>query len=322
MDITYAPMQMSGLYDFTKYKALIASVSDTAKDVAATRDIMVKMRSSSLSCVESPTLACMLDAAQSIAVGMARVTQAPIGTTDPMLWLTMRDCVISANRLLAVPEFDGRLGCSVYELIYSVATMLDLVGRLADVGQVKSFEHVDMADVNKRVATIFVDIACGRGTAWLGYIDDMGCVACLGGDVSWLRLRDRFASARANECLKQIISAMGMDADTASRMWVTEVLGLAEVFDIWQSKCMRRDTGRVRVQLDPERLAAAIRPDVFTQVMDHLVMPDAGSAQLSGYCRTFSMSPIGAVMNVTTAFEKEAMSTYHVLRAKKMLDKL
>lgn len=312
--------QMAGFYDFQLYKALVADVGNLAKDVALVKADQVRMRDPEIAPDGTCDLACFLDASESCAGDIAKIANTPIDTRDPGLWLALRDAVICCNRLVLFPDFDGEQGVSVYDLVFSTCLVFDMCARLADGTRDRDAMVSDMREAQTRVAPLYVDIVCGRGSAWLAYIDDLGCEAAALAGRNWVKMRDAYASQRSTELVGRLSGCSDVHGD-AKKAYVESVLGIAKRFDDRQWKIMRDDTGEYSVLIDGDAFAQAVHIEVFNDVAESLIMPHDPVGDLRGYCKTFSMSPIACTFNVPVAFERVARKTMRMRRTRALYDR-
>lgn len=317
--------QMAGIYDFGLYKAMVADIGNVAKDIAMVKRDQENMRDPEVASDNTGEMICFLDAAMSCSGDIAKIGDKPIDTRDPGLWLALRDAIICCNRLVLCPEFDSEQVAegqhvSVYDLVFSTCLLFDICARLADNTKSRDAMISNMKEAQTRVAPLYVDIVCGRGAAWLSYIDDLGCEAAALAGRNWVKMRDSYASQRSMELAGKLQESIDIVGD-AKKAYVESVLKLAKRYDDRQWKIMREDTGEYSVLIDGAAFAQAVHLDIFNEVSSTLVMPHDAVGDLRGYCKTFSMSPVACVFNVPIAFEREARKTMRIRRTKALYDR-
>lgn len=323
--LEFAPNQMRGIYDYAGLRAMVSSVASPATDVKRTRDL------EKLSCdpevrasADSVTMTLSECAAQSLMGSIAQVCAKPIDTTNPVMWLHLREAVVCANRLICTPNLDCGEDVSVHDMLIAVSTLLDVAFRLTD--SPESAEASGEMELRRRCASIYVDLCVGRGCAWVSFIDDVGCEAALLRDASWVKLRDEYASRQVQIALSRIARIReGADEAACARIWSADLLSMAAVFDERQRASCKAALGRPFVDLDDDVVVAAANIEVMAEVADALAeaTPEAIDADgLMGWCRAFRMPPTDCVCSIPTAFSKSARDSYMRAVAKRASERL
>lgn len=322
-EIKAAPQQLRGMWRYGAYRAVVTSAGNLAMDVDLVRSVIGRMDDPEVVLNRRDVrLMCYLDAHDAILMRLRDLVSKPLDTRDPSMWLMVRDLLISSTLLTMMPEFDGERGLSVYELVSSACTLVDVCLRLASAEESATAIVSDEQLALKRIGPLVVDIVCGRVGAWLAYVDDIGCEAAGLQGKDWIVLRDGAAAQRSNERFRRVAEALGETGVEAKRVYCQTLMDIAGDFDDRQWSVMRADTEQYVFDLDSSALAEAIDVAVFNDVKDLLVMPKPSVSDLRGYCRTFVMSPEACVFNLGLAFEIEMRKMRMRDKARRTLKKL
>ena len=313
-----APRQLHGVYRYRQYRTLVESAASLTTDARRVKKLLGEMDQPLRAAPRTATGALVQASAESVAADVAALVGNPVDTLDVLFWLRLRDALIGATRLLRAPYLDCGLGLSVCELITSVAQVLDVAMRIVDANRMGSDVGSDVGST-RAAAPLIVDICCYRGCAWLALIDDMGTLACALADDSWLPRRDAYAMGIVQAEEARVREFTGKSGEAAQRAWLEATIEIACDYDHDQFAYMRQSLGRVQVELDPDDVAAALDASELMDVRDALVTPPVAMDCLRGFCRTFTVRPLGCVANVPVAFEERATDAVESRRLERLI---
>ena len=310
-DLRFASEQLRGVYDFEAYRSLIASTSDRAKDVEYVKKWNKVASATRDEDPSSQTLFFYRDAFESALTTIGELGMGEIDLTNHVTWLGLRDLVIDANRLVTLPDLAHRdtsgLRISVFDVVQSVAMLLDVVGRICDEDLRDRAVATDARRFRIRWTPIYVDFVCGRGGAWLAYIDDMGAEAAAVRGISWAQQRDRYAAMRISDYLGRLSRTFSLESDAAGRLFSSQMLLCASVFDRIQRMTWDRDGAE---QPRSEDAVRSVRLDVLRPLMGALLPPTSPGDDLYGYTEAFGVSAPGCVTNIALSFETSARASF------------
>lgn len=315
--VRLAERQMRGVYRYRRYRTLVESTSNATIDTERAREVLRQAARPTHVAEGTAADALAQAAAESVAADVAAIMEGPIDTTDALLWLRLRDAVVSATRLMMAPWLDCGLGVTVADLIVSVAETLDVVMRICDADRTRA-DLGDYAGTLRAASPIVVDLCCYRGCAWLGVIDDLGALACTLRDDAWLPRRDAYATGVLNAEAAAVRRALGCDAAASQQAWLAAMIDVVLAYDKAQFAHMRRTTGKIVFELDPALVAEALDADAVADLSGALVAPvPEGTDGMRGFCRTFTTRPLACVANVPVAFEERAST---IIEGRRLLD--
>ena len=313
-----APRQLHGVYRYRQYRTLVESAASLATDTRRVKRLLGEMDQPLRAAPRTATGALVQASAESVAANVASLVENPVDTLDVLFWLRLRDALIGATRLLRAPYLDAGLGLSVRELVTSVAQVLDVAMRVVDANRVGPEVGADVGST-RAAAPLLVDICCYRGCAWLALIDDLGALACALSDDSWLPRRDAYAMGIVQAEEARVREFTGKSGEAAQRAWLEALIEIACDYDHDQFAYMRQSLGRVQVELDPDDVAAALDGTELMDVRDALVTLPVSMDCLRGFCRTFTVRPLGCVANVPVAFEERATDAVESRRLERLI---
>ena len=312
MQLATSRNQMNGIYRYPKYRQIVACTSNVARDVERVRELDERLRDPVYADdgISSDLIMCQASM-EFIAADVAMLMQTPIDTRDPRVWLLLRDAMIAANQVVNVPNFSGPERTSVYEAVTGVCLIFDICARLAD-RECRAYAMPrDESERDQRIASLYVDIVVGRVAAWLAYIDDLGAEAAALAGKTWFKLRDGMASARTQEIARRFSPVAAGNQTESGQLWIAEVISEANLFDTRQYQGMLEDfPGRYVVTVEDDEVTSAIYSDIFFDMVEALVMPERSVAGLAGWCRTWSMSPVECVSNLSIAVAERLWDLY------------
>lgn len=282
--VTSAPRQVNSIIDYSRFRSFLEGATDHETDMRTAAEWENVSRGQALSDASSFTCTYLEDAAGSVANFIQYLLSDPIDTTDMTVWLGAWDALVGANRLAMVPHFKSAQGCTVKELLTAMAWGLDVVARLADTEARESWIASD--DVRRnygRLAPIYLDLVCGRGSAWLFYVGVNAVVAGTLCGIDWFPLKEAYAATRVEECSWALARTGNFtdSADVLSAYYVQASL-FSRWFDGYQAELFNGDAVMRGMALNN-----AFRTEPSGQIAHQLsrLLDDGGE----GWCGLFGL---------------------------------
>lgn len=232
LKITFTPEQLYGVYDLNTFRAWVHRFSDTTFDYEFVRDWQT-MSDGSLSLnSDDVTTVALQEAFAGIAINIDDTISNPVDTSNPGLWAAVVYMLTCTNRLCMYPQFRYR-DITVKELFRTLACVLDTVFRAADI-QLRdtATPALNFKAQLKRASTLYIDLVCGRGMAWLAYADMMGREASYSSGLLWEESLDVLAIEYVDRYV-HTIQTLGFadEADEASMIVGQQATSFAMNFD-------------------------------------------------------------------------------------------
>lgn len=221
-------------------------------------------------------------------------------------WARVRDALCMTSRLICYPAF--RVGqFTVPRLVDDVACVIDTLSRAA---ARSSRRHGFIRDDRERLlsmASIVLDIVCGRACAWLGYADDMFRFACgmAGIADSADDIMDGFSMTRMREQSRMVARVCSCTLSEADRASAGDALSFAFEWDSRQRTCFERSAyGDVVSETD-----LALTYDVLSD-FDRKAVVRETSPYMSGWTRLFPWEPVLASNMIANRFHEMTIRAY------------
>ena len=186
--MSVSPTQINSMVDLARYQAFIRSLSSRKQDMIQAKAWEQIAQGRRMCDMGSISHAYLQDASESIIGFVGDMSCAPIDTTSPALWIGAWDALVSASKLVSVPDFICREGSSVKEMLTALACTLDVVFRVSDID--------------------------ARGSAWLFLCGVCGIQASKLAGVDWFLAIDAYREHRLNQVAAMIREASGGKGDT------------------------------------------------------------------------------------------------------------
>lgn len=221
-------------------------------------------------------------------------------------WARVRDALCMTSRLICYPAFRiGRL--TVPRLVDDVACVIDTLSRSAARSSRRhGFIRADR-DRLLSMASIVLDIVCGRACAWLGYADDMYRFACARAGVpdSADDIMDGFAMTRMREQSRMVARVCSCTLSEADRASAGDALSFAFEWDSRQRRCFSLSAYGNGVSADD----LAITYDVLSDFDRRSVVREA-TPYMSGWTRLFPWEPVLAANMLANRFHEMTVRAY------------
>lgn len=311
--VEFDRIQMNGLYDIVGYRRLVAELSNRVVDGRLISEFREAAKSSPLEFEESSAVCVYyLDALITVAVGVEHFFTNRISGGDPNQWLVLRDMVVASSRLVTAPGFFVKGMLDVEHYLYLVAFAIDLMSRVScrRTRAVAAVKDGSDEEIIRRSSTIFSDIVCGRGGAWIGYIDDMGCQCAAANGMSWLRIRDDYARERNQAFVDTLVEAFGIDEDEAMGMVLFNVMTIASAWDMYQRHCSNASGIGAQEAFTDEHYDTAFDQEIQPAVAPLMVCEPEHGDEIEGYADRFGVSPTSTTFMTNVESAERIVSGY------------
>ena len=183
--MSVSPTQINSMVDLARYQAFIRSLSSRKQDMIQAK--AWEQIAQGDACAIWFYQPCVSAGRQRVDHRVCgRYVFCPIDTTSPALWIGAWDALVSASKLVSVPDFICREGSSVKEMLTALACTLDVVFRVSDIDARNSWDPpADRKTAYGRFAPLYLDLLCGRGSAWLFLCGVCGIQASKLSGVDW-----------------------------------------------------------------------------------------------------------------------------------------
>ena len=302
--VRFAEQQLDGPFDYMAFKHAVGACGSRGGDIARLKAWETMLTDDEATDWTSPTSILCRDALDVLSGLGQAVTGMEWSGADPTAWLLLRKSVIACNRLVLRPRIETGAPGGLRNAMLAVAFMLDCMGRLSDPGERKAMEREFSRDVGddfimKRALPIYMDIVCGRGGAWLAYIDAMGEVSMEGRAGTWWQLRDASAEAWMLEYRDISAQLLQVSQEDAGRFIMGQLSLLGDVYDRWQYAMRKSNVAEGRANEREDATFARSRRDGGKTFADDTAM------DMFGYCRAFGASPCACMFDVPRRMEIE-----------------
>lgn len=297
--MSVSPTQINSMVDLARYQAFIRSLSSRKQDMIQAKAWEQIAQGRRMCDMGSISHAYLQDASESIIGFVGDMSRAPIDTTSPALWIGAWDALVSASKLVSVPDFICREGSSVKEMLTALACTLDVVFRVSDIDARNSWDPpADRKAAYGRFAPLYLDLLCGRGSAWLFLCGVCGVQASKLAGVDWFLAIDAYREHRLNQVAAMIREANGGRGDT-----IQAYLVQASQFYHWYLQGQEA----VDVEGGGLILSDAMRPGfggIFAEDIYRLI--EHGG--LIGYCGVFGINAAQCSISAPSAIIDQVVS--------------
>lgn len=281
--MSVAPTQINSMVDLARFQAFVRGLSSRKADMAqakAWEQIAAGKRMCDMGRLSHGYLQ---DACGSIIGFVGDMSRNPIDTTDTALWIGAWDALVSASKLVSVPDFVCREGASAKEILTALACTLDVVFRVADIDARNSWDPpADRKAAYGRFASLYLDLICGRESAWLFLCGVCGIQAASLAGVDWFLALDAYRAHRTDQAGALIREGTDADDETAIRAFIVQASQFYKWFLDGQEAVVIEDSGLA--------LADAMRPGfggIFADDVYRLI----SHGGTIGYCGIFGINP-------------------------------
>lgn len=313
--------QMRGFWDMAAYQRYVAAMTSDELDTGHRRAFGAARVGGNRTLVSSvdetgrpSALVSMLqDCAYRISAFETEMLSAGVDTLEAWQWASLHLAIVHANCLVLVPDFvaDSASGAGARELVSDVATWVDVMCRAADADLADTAVPTTPEFMLSRVRPIYEDIICGRGCAWLSYVDGLGRQAATCTGESYDELLDVMTSLELSGRADMLACLRNLSRDDAGTLALTQALVMAATFDELQwslyseTKKLGSRYGRPRTSLRH----ASVRPEVI-EAFSGYAFPSLGKDGLRGWCDVFRVHPVSCVCTLPRAMHEEAFSRF------------
>lgn len=253
------------------------------------------------------------DAMAAYSFGMSWLCERKLTGTDPMLWCVMSDVLSALNVLILHPQLELD-GSSLSVEVRRWSAICDTLMRASDRCETV-YAMPTVENIGGRILPLYLDVVCGRGSAWLVAFDMLGRQAA-GSD--WGLIRDCYGSQRMNVVCERFVKQGISEADAGSA-FARSLVGLSVDFDdlqrsrMWDS-CGFGNPARGLILDRAKTLSMCLYEDVwnlYQSAMGSFERP--GSDEIAWGC-IFGVSSINSVFMLPNAVSEGARKALIVER--------